>query len=179
MQTALAQRYAKTLISVANQNMVLDTVEKDFLLVAEVLKGNNQFGEFLASPIHKRDQKTQLIQNAFGSKIHEVSMNFIGLLIRNWRAALLPEVIEEFLLMMEKSNGLQRATIISAKTIDEVQFNHIDEVMSKKLGSKLIWTRLVDASLVAGFRIRIGDTVIDHSLSLKLKELEKQLMAKA
>lgn len=179
MQTALAQRYANSLYSIARTESKVDAVEQDVRLIAELLKTNSQFGEFLSSPVQKRQQKAELIQNVFKGKVQELTLNLMGLLVRNWRAGLLPFVINEFELLMEKSKGLQRASITSAKPLDDSQVNHIDEIMSKKFGTKFIWTRTVDSSLVAGFRIRIGDKVIDHSLSLKLKELEKQLMAKA
>lgn len=179
MQKALAQRYAQSLIKVAQAESKLEVVEQDLVLIAELLKANPSFGEFLSSPVQNRQQKTDLIKNVFQGKIQELTLNLLGLLVRNWRAGLLPLVVNEFQLNMELSKGMVRGTIVSAKALDESQIKQIDELMSKQYASKFIWTCKEDSSLVAGFRIRVGDKVIDHSLSLKLKELEKQLLAKA
>lgn len=179
MQKALAQRYAQSLIKVAQAHSKLEAIEQDIALLAEILKTNPAFGDFLSSPVQKRQQKTELVKNVFQDKVESLTLDLLGLLIRNWRAGLLPLVVSEFQLLMELEKGFLRGTIVSAKTLEENQVKQIDELMSKQYNAKFIWTCKIDSSLVAGFRIRVGDSVVDHSLSLKLKELEKQLMAKA
>ena len=179
MQNGLAQRYAQSFLAVAKQKNIVSVIEKDLALISDNLKEQPAFGEFLSSPVYKREQKTELVSRVYGSAVDPLTLNLLGLLIRNWRAEILADVLTVFGSLLDVERGIKRATIVSARPLDAKQLNAIDQALSKQYNSHFQWQTEVDPSLVAGFRVRIEDTVIDHSLSLKLKELEKQLLAKA
>lgn len=119
------------------------------------------------------------MNNALQGRVQKLTLDFLGLVIRNGRAANLKGIVAQFRLLIEKEKGLLRGVIVSAQPLEDAQFAAIDRSLSERYKATFQWTTEVDPSLVAGFRVRIGDQVIDQSLALKLKELEKQLMAKA
>jgi len=62
------------------------------------------------------------------------------------------------------------ASLTQAHEIDTSQREKITEVLSTKTGKKIVLETLIDASLVAGLVVKLGNLVIDASLRGKLNE---------
>jgi F-type H+-transporting ATPase subunit delta len=180
MTQALAQRYANALYLLTEKRGVTKAVEADLLALSQLLAAKPEFGTALSSPLHSRKFKEEWLQRVFGSRAQAETAHLLGLLARNGRAGLLGEVAKAFVERLKVLRGIQSATVISAQPLDANQLAEVEKRLSAQYpGRTFEWSVQVDPSLVAGFKIRIGDRVLDYSLSLKLKELEKQLMAKA
>jgi F-type H+-transporting ATPase subunit delta len=180
MTQALASRYANALLLHAESSGVVESVEADLRALLQLLADKPEFGMALASPLHSRKFKEDWLQNLFGQRAQAATSKLLGLLARNGRAELLGAVAKAYVDRLESRRGLITATVISAQSLEAKQLAEIEARLAAQYpGRTFHWNVEVDPSLVAGFKIRIGDRVLDYSLSLKLKELEKQLLAKA
>ena len=116
-----------------------------------------------------------LINDALGDVLgappsHHVR-NFVRLLAENRRLALaapLAELFEEYRAAAEQRVG---AEIVSAFALDQARQDSIREALSRRMGKDVVVTCRVDASLLAGAVVRVGDWVIDGSLKSSLARL--------
>jgi F-type H+-transporting ATPase subunit delta len=176
---SLEQRYAQSLLTLAHKQALVGETLADLTALEDAMAKEVALETFFASPLVKRQAKSAVLNNALQGRVQKLTLDFLGLVIRNGRAANLKGIVAQFRLLIEKEKGLLRGVIVSAQPLEDAQFAAIDRSLSERYKATFQWTTEVDPSLVAGFRVRIGDQVIDQSLALKLKELEKQLMAKA
>lgn len=103
--------------------------------------------------------------------------NFIALLVKNDRVALMPEIGAQFAALKNAHEGAADAVITSAFEMDSVQVQSLVAVLEKKFGRKLNPTVQVDASLIGGVRVVVGDEVFDTSVRAKLQQMQVALAA--
>ena len=57
-ETRVAKRYAKSLISLAEERQVLEQVKEDMVIIKSVGEENRDFNNMLKSPVVKTDKKS-------------------------------------------------------------------------------------------------------------------------
>jgi F-type H+-transporting ATPase subunit delta len=103
--------------------------------------------------------------------------NFIALLVKNGRVVLMPEIGAQFAALKNAHEGAADAVITSAFEIEQGQVQSLVAVLEKKFGRKLNPTVQVDASLIGGVRVVVGDEVFDTSVRAKLQTMQVALAA--
>jgi len=103
--------------------------------------------------------------------------NVVGMLAENGRLALLPEIEHQFRELKNAHESTADAEIVSAFPMDSAQVSGLVAALEKKFGRKLKPTVAVDASLIGGVRVTVGDEVLDHSVSARLQRMHTALVA--
>ncbi len=105
----------------------------------------------------------------------------------------LPEVIEQFVLILQKNNKLKKADYIieefisyskkqeGIKMIEIETARKLDHSVLAKIkktfGEKSEITEIVNKDLLGGVRIKVDDLVYDASIRLQLKNLKEKLIS--
>ena len=71
---------------------------------------------------------------------------------------------------------LAKGTIYSTRFLDDVEISQITTFATNKLGRKCKLDNEIDKSLISGFRVVIGDKVIDGSLKNELAKMKNSLL---
>lgn len=169
----VASRYVKSLLSLAEEQKVLDQVHADMQLLDRVCKSNRDFVLMLKSPIIKHDKKRDILEAVFKNKVHKLTMSIIDILTKKNREPLLPAIAAEFHQAYNEYKGIQKASISTTVAMDAGTRAQI-EAMVKQLSSKnqVEVEEKVDTSLIGGFILNVGDRQIDASIKTKLKSLK-------
>lgn len=85
-------------------------------------------------------------------------------------------IISKFLKGVRKRKGATTLVIESAVALEKKQIEKIVQKLKKEFTITDIKT-IVDPSLLGGFRVTIGDTVLDYSLKAKLSQLREALVS--
>ena len=97
-----------------------------------------------------------------------VLANLVRTLAENRRLALLPEISRLFDLAKSQEEGIKEAVVHSAFPIDDTQVKALVQELEARFGTKLTARVEVDASLIGGVRVTVGDQVLDASVRGKL-----------
>ena len=100
---------------------------------------------------------------------------FIGFLADRRQLNFLDEIIGSFTRLMEQGSGMQIAYITSALEMEEADRSKVEAALRRRFGANLAFEYATDPSLLAGMRVRVGDTVIDGSIAGRLDALRTQL----
>jgi F-type H+-transporting ATPase subunit delta len=103
--------------------------------------------------------------------------NFISTLAEYDRITLLPEIAAQFHTLKNAEAGAADAEIVSAFEMTAAQVSDLAITLEKKFGRKLNPTVTVDASLIGGVRVVVGDQVLDMSVRAKLQQMQVALTA--
>jgi F-type H+-transporting ATPase subunit delta len=101
--------------------------------------------------------------------------NFVRVLAENERLIVLPEIAELFNQLKHGQEGVKDAEITSAFALDEATLNKLVSDLERKFGCAIHASVKVDAELIGGVRIAIGDEVIDASVRGKLAAMATAL----
>lgn len=94
--------------------------------------------------------------------------NFVTLLVANDRLSLLGHIAEQFHALRDEAEGVAQADITSAFPMTEQQVSDLIKLLEPKFGLKLKPHVNVDASLIGGVRVQVGDHVLDTSVQAQL-----------
>ena len=97
-----------------------------------------------------------------------VLANLVRTLAENRRLPLLPEISRLFDLAKSQEEGIKEAVVHSAFPIDDTQVKALVQELEARFGTKLTARVEIDASLIGGVRVTVGDQVLDASVRGKL-----------
>jgi len=103
--------------------------------------------------------------------------NFVTMLAQNDRLAVLPEIAGMFGKLQHAQEGVVDAHVESAYPLSDAQLAEIVTTLEARVGKKVSATSSVNAELIGGVAIHIGDEVMDTSVRGKLAQLSKSLVA--
>jgi F-type H+-transporting ATPase subunit delta len=170
----VAIRYAQALLDLAVENNNLENVNRDMSYLSQVNNENRDFQLLLSSPVIKADKKVAVLNEIFG-QFEEVSTAFMALITKNGREALLPEIAEAYHELVKEKKGIVSVTIVSATKLDgAVKKQILDKIQATTKGTLEV-TEEIDASLIGGFVVKMGDTQIDASVASKFAQLKQRL----
>ena len=84
-------------------------------------------------------------------------------------------LVEAFETIMKKMSGHVDVELVSATEMNPAALDRIKQSLASKAGGTVDLKVKVDPSLIGGVTVRIGDTLIDGSVSTQLGKIEEQL----
>jgi len=128
----------------------------------------------LSSPVVKADKKVDILHKLFDGKLSAITMGFITLLTRKGREGYLPEIVSSFLNQLRKHQGITVAEVTSAVALDAGSRAKMLESAAKLAGGQVELVEKVDASLIGGFVLKVGDKQIDSAIANRIKALKRE-----
>ena len=110
-------------------------------------------------------------------KLSGEAENFVRVLAENGRLDVLSEIRDQYEALKNEREGVVEAEVYTAFEMDEAQRADLVSRLEKKTGRKVRAKVSVDASLIGGVKIVLGDKVIDGSARAQLGALENALKA--
>lgn len=173
-------RYAKAVFDMAIQNGATSAVNTDIQLIAETCAGSDDLMAFLKNPVIPNAQKHIGLTQIFGSRLQSVEVKgLIDLVVDNNREKFLPQIASSFTKLYDEFTNVVRATITSADTLTPDTVAGIKTSVEQKLGKTLVITEKIDASLIGGFILKVGDKLFDGSVATNLRKLHNEFTDKS
>jgi F-type H+-transporting ATPase subunit delta len=163
----IARPYAEAIFRLARDTGDLAGWSR-MLAVLEALVSDPQIQSRIGDPNVSGQQLEGLILCVAGDGIDCAGRNFVQVLIPNDRLGLLPEIHALYASLRREHEGILLAKIISALPVDDSQLKSLVAHLEAKYRRKVSAAVEIDARLIGGVRIVIGDKVIDATVRGKL-----------
>jgi F-type H+-transporting ATPase subunit delta len=171
----LASRYAKSLLDLARETGELETVFGDMSWLKSVTKTNRDFVNLLKSPVIASDKKISIIKAVAGTSLGKLSGAFITLLIKKGRESHLPEIANSFVDQYKRFKNIHIVKLTTATPLSSSTRETIIQQVKKSAGYENIeLEEKVNADIIGGFVLQIGDKLVDASIAYDLKAIAKQ-----
>ncbi len=172
--TKAASRYAKALLELAIEKNRIDQVTSDISTLLQANNETKEFQLFLDSPVINAEKKNSIFKVLF-PKFDEITTLFIELITKNGREAMIPQIADSFEAQLKAHKGIVPVTLISAQALDSKTKETIIAKVQSIIKGILEVTEEIDASLIGGFVVKIGDNRIDASVANQLENLKQRL----
>jgi F-type H+-transporting ATPase subunit delta len=171
----LADRYAKSLMDLAQERSALEAVYADMKFLKAVCKASREFALLLKSPVIRHDQKNAIVSAVTKGRISELSSVFCSLLVRKGRESELPEIADAFINQYHTLRNIHIVKLSTAVPLSEELKNTISKKVqeAQHLGTVELETA-VDEKLIGGFVLEFRDYLVDASILRDLKDISKQ-----
>lgn len=176
MAKLVSKTYGDALFETAVEENRIEDFSKEARGILQVLRENQELSRLMNHPQIVKEEKLQLIETIFKNQVSGEMIGLMRMLIAKNHFDEMENVFTYFLDEVKEYKNIGTAYVTSAMELSEEQ-------------KKLVETRLlettkyedfemhydVDAALIGGMVIRIGDRVVDSSVKTKLYELSKEL----
>ena len=132
---------------------------------------------FADNPRVTQEQVFSVMNEAAKVALAPAVSNFLRTVLDNGRLAALPLMAEQFQTLVHARQGVAEARVYSAFPMSDAQLADIVEPLEKRFGRKLEATVEVDADLIGGVRVVVGDEVLDASVQARLQQMKVALTA--
>lgn len=157
-----ANKYASAVFrSYSNRDDVLKEVRKKVEMINE-----KSIRGFLSNPKVLEKDKLKLI-----SKDIKVLKEFFNLLARMGDILLTPLIEEHLINFINRSRGIIKANIYVTSNLSDKDIDHLNKFLEEKFNKKILFTKIVDNSLIAGVKIEIAGQIIDYSIKNDLNKI--------
>ena len=177
MKSASLQ-YANALADIALAEGAAAPVIQQLGDFAAAYAASAELRTFLASPAVSKTEKrgvAEKISTRLGAG--KIVRNFLFVVIDHRRTHELPEMFQSFQQVVRERQGIAEAEIFSPRALNEAQQKEMTQALEKLTGKKVEAKFSVDAKLLGGALVRVGDTIYDGSLRNRLNDMRQRLTA--
>ena len=170
--------YAKALVGAAEATgkteSVIDELES---FITDVLEANPKVEAILSSPRVSFETKERILDRVLAKQMSPLLLNFLKVLVRRGRFTGVRAVRSAARQMLNDLRGRIEVQLTTAQQLDNATRDLIIAKLKASLKSEIDLKTRVDAKVLGGIVIRIGDTVYDGSLANQLARLRTELVA--
>lgn len=176
IEIRLGDRYAKSILELAEERKEVEKVREDFQLIASVCKANPDFVLMLKSPLINAGKKQTIINEIFAGKLSPITANLVEIVVRKHREGYLNDIALRFLALYDRSHQITRGVLTSAAPISKDQLEKIRSIVESELKTTFKLEQKVDPELIGGFTLHVGDKLFDGSIATRLRELKQEFL---
>jgi F-type H+-transporting ATPase subunit delta len=176
IQSKITERYVLALLDIAARQGTTGQIEEQLQYVDRLLKSNAEFMHILLHPKISRLRKKKLLDDLFGARLAAVVRRFLHLLVEKKREAIIPILYEAFKHDADRKRGVVKARVNAAIDLSPEQQNSCKAALEKRLQSTVEVQFSVDAAILGGLQVFIGNDVLDGSIRGRLDKLQKHIL---
>ena len=170
----VARPYAEALFKAALDKDALAKVSEGLAFVAAAER-DPQLRSALSNPKVSAQQKKDLLGAITGERGSAELSNMLSILVDNHREILVGSIQEQFEELKNDHDKVVRARITSAQPLSDAQRSEIVGALERRYGKKVEAELDVDAELLGGARVQVGDQVINASVRDALAQMAAAL----
>jgi len=174
---AVARVYAQALIDLGVAGGTLPRIVDDLHAVAALYDKDADFRGFFTSPRVEPAQKKKALDAAFQGKIGREVQGLLHLLVDKRREVVLDNIVDEFDRFRDLREGRIHVHVTSARPLEASEGQEVGRRLAKATGKSPELHEKVDARLLGGLIVKVGDRVLDGSLRRRLEGLRRTLTA--
>ena len=174
----IPKRYAKALYKLATETGECDEIYDQMRAMSGRNTAIDELKRVMRNPYIPAEDKGRVMLLAAGAKPGSSLEKFILLIIKNNRAEFLRKIALSYVDLYREAHNIAKVEITTASELPEKEIQAIIDIVKKQMGDvTLEVTREIDADLIGGFTVKVGDVLLDASVKNELKKLRLKLLS--
>jgi len=169
-------KYAQGLYKVALKEENVTQFSVRLHSIMNILKSVPELNQLFITRRVQIEDKMVMLKNILGDKISGIEMDLIVLLIENGHMLLYGEILKRFDYLLDKKSEITQVQITSSTKLPDDEVQKISLTIENKIQKKLNVKMDIDTSLMGGIKLRVGNTLIDGSVSNRLQKMRDTLI---
>lgn len=169
--------YGEALFEAARDKGRLQEIYEEAGAVIIGLDENPELISILENPSIDSDKKEALLKGIFDGRVDELIGNTLMMAVEKGHSRSLTKILKVFIKNARTELGIGEASVKTAFELSDKQKAEVEaKIKDTAKFKEVIIDYKVDKSLIGGMIIKIGDRVVDSSISNQLESLRKSLM---
>lgn len=171
----IAHRYAGALMLLTAENKTPEAVAAELLAVKTAIEESRELRLVLESPIIRTDKKQQILAEIFTKTVSDLVRGYLLEIVAKGREKYLHDILTQYFELRDDAMGIVRVAVSTPIDFSPTQKKDLEQQLEAYTQKKVSIVFSLDSSLKGGFVARVGDTVLDGSLSRQIALLKARL----
>lgn len=177
MSDPQVQGYARAVFEVAKAEGSLDEVEDELFRFSRLVEREGELRMALTDATRPAAQRQRLAEELLEGKVSAPTVLLIGFVVGSGHAGRLTEIVDEMLEMAAAEKKRVVAEVTSAIPLNDDQRVRLAGALSRATDLEVEVHVMVDPSILGGIIAKVGDRLIDGSISGRLEQMRDQVSA--
>lgn len=169
--------YASGVFELAKAEGQLERVETELFTIAQAMEGSTELRSALTDPQLPLERKQAIVDDLVSGRASSLTVGLVQFIVGQNRASELPAIARSFVDRAAASRQREVAEIRSAVALDDETVERLAAALGRATGKNVEPKVIIDPSVIGGLVARVGDTVIDGSISRKVENLRQRIQA--
>jgi len=174
--TTIARPYAEAVSRLARDSHRWSEWSQALGLIAAVT-ADQQLRGLAGNPSVPAERVADVVIGVCGKQLDAEAANLVRMLAENKRLTIVPEIVRLFEELKAAQEGLLEARILTAFELTTAQLQALVAKLEAKFDRKVTAEQQLDATLIGGVIIQVGDEVLDASVRGRLNDMTAALKA--
>lgn len=166
----IARPYAEAIFALSQESNNLAAWSEELANLATISQ-DDAMAAMIKNPAYTNDQIVSVFTDVMGDNLTTEGKGLLAAMASNKRLGALTDVSEVFETLKAQAEKRVRATVVSARKATVEQKKKLSAALNAKFDAEVEITYEVDASLVGGIKVIVGDWAIDGSAQAQLNKL--------
>ena len=178
----IASVYAASLLEVCDKqggNAAAESCAAELSVIAEMIRSDKRFAEFLKSPIIGAAARRASIDRIVKGKVSDLVYRFVMVVAAHGRAGRLADISDAFDGLLQARLGrveVDMYTVTGQAAPDVVAT--VKGGVKEAFGKDAVIHQYADPNMIGGVKLRIGDQLIDGSVETQLRNMRDAVAAR-
>lgn len=172
MTSNVGYHFASALLRLGRKSGDLGRIQSDLARVSDAVAGDRRVVYLLLHPLIPYARKEEFLKAVCET---ESARRLVRVLIETNNLGLLSQIARQLSEVAAKDLGMVRATVTTAADIPPVERERLRAALAAALGNRVELELKVDAGVLGGVSLRVGDRVIDNTIRTQLKMAKVRL----
>ncbi len=176
MAKIISKAYGEALFELALERNELDSMAEQVNVLANAFAENPELVKLISHPKISKEEKINVIETIFKGRMSDDIVGFLVIIVEKDRGSEIEDILKLFQAKVREYKKIGVALVTSAIELSTEQKQKVEQKLLQQTDYENFEVEYkVDASLIGGMIIRIGDRVVDSSIRSKLDNLTKEL----
>lgn len=174
-QARVAERYAKALLDLSNEQSLSSDVNDDMKMVLQSIDVSRELELLLNNPVVSTAKKTAVFSKIFESKMNPLSFNFIKLVLQKRRESDFGSIAKSFTELYNKQMNVTTVEVTTAVSVDQETLDLIvEKIKTKNQLQNIEVSHSVNPSLIGGFIAEFNNRIWDQSVQTNINQIKRR-----
>lgn len=176
MAKLVSKTYGDALFEVSVEEGTIDSMMEEVEAVQNIFRENQEYVPLLNHPKISLEEKLAILDEAFQGKISNELMGLLTTVVEKGRVSEVESILDYFMQEVREYKKIGTACVTSAVPLSDGQKADIEKRLLETTSYESFRMEYqVDAGLIGGLVIKIGDRVVDSSIRTKLGSMARDL----
>tara|TARA_Y100001936_G_scaffold159816_1_gene156128 strand:- start:3 stop:542 length:540 start_codon:yes stop_codon:yes gene_type:complete len=177
-QNKKIDKSAKILFSVFEENNVENLGSEILTVLSKISNESQKFKQFLSTKRIDLNTKKEILSNIFSDILDQSQLDLIFCLLDNVDFNHLESIDKKYQKLIKDSKGHVNVTAFTANQLSDSDLSDLKSNIKSKINMDISINNIEDKKILGGIKLKVGNTLIDGSLSTKLEKLKQSMINK-
>ena len=176
MAKLVSNTYGDALFELALELNQIDNLLEEVKVVSSCIEENEDLTRLMNHPKIVKEEKIKIIEDIFTDRVSQELVGLMRMIVEKGHYNEMNQVFGYFIEQVKEYKNIGTAYVTSAVALSDEQKQSVEKRLLET--TKYVEFEMhfeVDAELIGGMVIRIGDRVVDSSIKNKLGDLTREL----